>query len=496
MTQDFPAQQEGPAPGTLTVEPAELRLSPGHLARVDGWGMALDCVGYCFRPTTPDDIRRVFDLARRTGRKVCLRGGGNSYGDAAILSDGIILDLTAMNRVLEWNGATGIIDVEPGVTIQQLWKTIIADGWWPPVVSGTMFTTMGGCAAMNIHGKNNYKAGPFGEHIMEFDFLTPNGQLHTVRRDENPDLFHSAISGAGLLGVFTRIRLQMKRVYSGLLSVEAFDTPNLAAMAEEFETRAARADYLVGWVDCVADGRALGRGIVHSARYLDAGEDPRPADSLNIGAQLLPDKMFGVMPKSLLHHFMAPFINNVGVRLINAAKFHSSRLQPHSWVHYQSHGAFAFLLDYVPGWKLAYRPVGLIQYQSFIPKAVAVQAFEEILRMSQRAGLPPYLGVFKKHRPDNFLLSHAVDGYSLALDYRVTPKNREKLWELASRLDEIVLAAGGRFYFAKDATLSAENARRFLGEDRLQKLAALKRELDPEGLLVTRLSQRVLPEVF
>ncbi len=483
--------EDAHAPSTLTVDAPALRLSPGHLARVEGWGMAVDCVAHAFQPEDVEGIQRVFDLARRTGRKVCLRGGGNSYGDAAILQNGIILDLTRMDRVLSWDGETGVIDMEPGVTIQKMWRAIIADGWWPPVVSGTMFTTMGGCAAMNIHGKNNYKVGTFGEHIIDFDFLTPDGTVRTVTRESDSELFHAAISGAGLLGVFTRVRMQMKRVYSGLLSVEAFDVPDLHSMIAEAEDRVEKADYIVGWVDGTADGRRLGRGIIHSARYLQKGEDVRPADSLNIGAQLLPDKLFGVVPKALLHHIMGPFINNLGVRLINSAKFHSSKLQPHSVIHYQSHGAFAFLLDYVPGWKLAYRPVGLIQYQPFIPKERAVEVFEELLRMSHRAGLPPYLGVFKKHRPDPFLLSHAVDGYSLALDYRVRRGNRERLWELTARMDEVVLAAGGRFYFAKDATLNADRARRYLGNECMNKLHRLKAQYDPEGLLVTDLSRRL-----
>lgn len=483
------------APSTLTVEGPALRLSPGHLARVEGWGMAVHCIAHCYQPENVEGIRAVFDLARETGRTVCLRGGGNSYGDAAIVQDGIVLDLTRMDRVLEWDPETGIIEMQPGVTIQKMWKYIIADGWWPPVVSGTMFTTIGGCAAMNIHGKNNYKAGGFGEHITEFDFLTPGGDLITATPDDNKELFYSAISGAGLLGVFTRIRMQMKKVYSGLLSVEAFDTKNLQEMAIEIEARADRMDYLVGWIDCIADGRALGRGIVHAARYLAPGEDPRPVDSLNISSQELPDTIMGIVPKALLHHFMSPFINNMGVRLINSAKFHSSKLQPHSWVHYQSHGAFAFLLDYVPGWKLAYRPVGLIQYQSFIPKETAVKAFEAIIRTTHRHGLPPYLGVFKKHRPDIFLLSHAVDGYSLALDFRVTPENRGRLWNLAAKLDEIVLEAGGRFYFAKDATLTPANVRRFMGEEKLNRLRELKQQYDPEHLLQTDLSRRLFPEL-
>ncbi len=495
MTTTHEADCEVHPPSTLTVDDQTLRLSPGHLARLDGWGMAVDCVAHTYQPEDVAGIRAVFHLAGRTGRPVCLRGGGNSYGDAAILQDGIVLDLTRMDCVLAWDAETGIIDVEPGVTIQKLWRFVIADGWWPPVVSGTMFTTMGGCAAMNIHGKNNYKVGPFGEHILEFDFLTPTGDVLTVTPESDPELFYGAISGAGLLGVFTRIRLQLKKVYSGLLSVEAFATPDLKTMAAEFENRTDRMDYLVGWVDCVADGRALGRGFVHAARYLPPGDDVRAADTLNIGAQELPDKVLGVMPKALLHHFMSPFVTNLGVRMINSAKVHSAALQPRSWVHHQSHGGFAFLLDYVPGWKLAYKPGALIQYQPFVPKESAVAVFEEVLSESHKAGLPPYLGVFKKHRPDDFLLSHAVDGYSLAMDFRVTEDNRDKLWALTARLDEIVLAAGGKFYFAKDATLTAENASRFLGEERLARLRELKRRLDPENLLQTDLSRRVFGKI-
>jgi FAD/FMN-containing dehydrogenase len=481
-------------PSSLEVQPGVLRLSPGHLVRMDGWGMAVDCVAHAYQPETVDAIREVFSLARRTGRKVCLRGGGNSYGDAAILQDGIILDLTRMNRIVAWDPQSGVVDAEPGVTLEQLWKCILPDGWWPPVVSGTMFTTVGGCAAMNIHGKNNFRAGTFGEHIQEFDFLAPTGDLFTVSRESDPDLFHAAISGAGLLGVFTRVRLQMKKIHSGLLRVEAFNTATLREMARGIDARADSCDYLVGWVDCLAPGRKLGRGIVHAAKYLREGQDPRPKDSLTVAAQELPDKVLGVFPKALLHHFMGPFVNNPGVRLVNSLKFHSSRLHPQSSIYYQSHGAFAFLLDYVPGWKFAYRPVGLIQYQPFIPREHAVQAFEQIIRRSQEASLPPYLGVFKKHRPDPFLLSHAVDGFSLALDYRVTEKNRSQLWDLAHRLDEIVLAAGGRFYFAKDATLTAEGARRYLGEKTIERLWMLKRRLDPEDLLQTDLARRVLSD--
>jgi FAD/FMN-containing dehydrogenase len=160
----------------------------------------------------------------------------------------------------------------------------------------------------------------------------------------------------------------------------------------------------------------------------------------------------------------------------------------------QPHVQFHFLLDYVPDFKRAYGRGGLIQYQPFIPKETAGDAFREILSLCQRRGLPNYLTVLKRHKPDDFLMSYAVDGFSLAMDFRVTDANRQRLVWLAQEMDEIVLAAGGRFYIAKDSTLRPEVARAYLGDEVIARFRELKRRCDPDGLLETDLWRRVFPE--
>ena len=241
-----------------------------RMENVEAWGMNTASLAYVYRPTTLDGIREAFEAARRSGRTVGLRGAGRSYGDASLNGENVVLDLTRMNRVLNWNPQTGVIEIEPGVTLRQLWQYAIEDGWWPPVVSGTMFVTLGGAAGMNFHGKNNYKMGPIGDHILEFDLMLPSGEIRTCSRSENRDLFFAAIGGFGMLGCFTRLTLKMKKVESGQLSVLAYATQNFAEIIEKFEERRHTADYLVGWIDCFAAGKAIGRGQVHEARYLHA----------------------------------------------------------------------------------------------------------------------------------------------------------------------------------------------------------------------------------
>ncbi len=379
-----------------------------RLTYLENFGHSLRAASYLYKPTSVEQIADVFKIAKQNGQTVTLRGAGRSYNDAALNSGGIVMDLQDMNRILEWNPEVGTIKAEPGVNLQKLWQHVLPDGWWPPVVSGTMFTTLGGCLGHNIHGKNNYRMGTIGEHVLEFTAVLPTGAEITCSPHKNGDLFYSMISGMGMLGVFTSITLQMKKMYSGLLDVHAFPATNLDEHLKAIETSAPVDDYTVGWLDSTATGSGLGRGQLHTARYLHEGDDPEPKKTMQVGYQTLPGTMFGFVPKSLIHVFMAPFMINPGVWLVNTAKYVASLRSGH---YRQSHAAFHFLLDYVPNWEKAYGRSGLIQYQSFLPKETAREAWREILTLSNQRGMPSYLGVTKRHRPDTFLLSHAVDGF-------------------------------------------------------------------------------------
>lgn len=462
-----------------------MTLPRDSIRRISGFGMAHPVDAYVIPARSIEEIKSVFDLARRTGRQVTLRGTGLSYGDASILAEGIVLDLTPMKRFISWDRESGIADCEPGVTIEDLWRTGLPNGWWPPVVSGTMFPTLGGALGMNIHGKNNYKVGTIGDNVLEIDLLTPNGTLYTLSPTD--DLFRAAISSAGLLGVIVRVRLQLKRVASGYLKVYAESIPNWDAQFSAFEKRVETADYMVSWVDCFAKGSKSGRGLFHAAWH----NKDQSLDSLMEVNQDLPNRILGLLPKSQVWRLLKPLNNRFGIRTLNFAKHLSAKLIGNKGMHRQTLVAFSFLLDYVPNWRNSYLPDGFIQYQTFIPKDRARDVFARQIALSQEARLEPFLGVLKKHRPDSFLVSHGVDGYSLALDYKVTRSTWPKLQALAHQMNDLVLEAGGRFYLAKDSTLRPADAQRYLGEN-LSRLRTLKSELDPDGLLTSELAHRIM----
>ncbi len=463
------------------------RLETSRISRISGFGMTRSADGYIYRPSTVDEAKEVFALAHRTHRQVVMRGAGRSYGDANIGVECIVLDNRRMNKILSWDKTSGVIEAECGVTIEQLWRYTLEDGWWPPVVSGTMYPTLGGALAMNIHGKNNFCAGTLGEHVLEMDVLTPDGRLMTLTPKD--DVFYAVISSAGLLAMITRVKLQMKKVHSGNLRVLPVSIKSWDHQFATFEQYEHSADYMVSWIDCFGAEAVAGRGLFHAAWYMDEpGEHPV---TLLQSHQDLPDTVMGFWPKSMVWRILKKFNNRLGMEFVNWAKFASSQKMGDGRPHSQSLVGYSFLLDYVPDWRNAYLPHGFIQYQSFVPKEYARKVFEYQIRMQQQAGLESFLAVMKRHRPDKFLFSHAVDGYSLALDFKVTRKNWRRLIALCHQMNDLVLQAGGRFYFAKDSTLRASDVRAYLGEETLAKFASYKDQLDPEHVLTSELARRV-----
>jgi FAD/FMN-containing dehydrogenase len=456
---------------------------------LDGFGGSQRSASRCVRPRSIEELATTLRRAQAENLTVSFRGSGRSYGDAALNTGQLVVDNRGLSRVLAFDPSTGVLEAEPGATIEDLWRTGLPHGWWPQVVPGTMFPTLGGCVAMNIHGKNCFKAGPFGDHVLDLDLLTAAGETKTLSREREPELFRAVIAGLGLLGAVTRVKLRMKKVESGRLRVTPVRTPTLGAMFDCFAERLNKADYLVGWVDCFAGGGALGRGLVHEANYLTAAQDPEGAKRFGAKEQELPPSIMGV-PRSVVWRFMKFFANDAGMRLVNTAKYRLPESFGGDGTFLETHVAFAFLLDYVPNWRLAYGEAGFIQYQVFVPDTTARRAMAEVLERCRRRGIVSYLGVFKRHRPDEFLLSHGLDGWSLAMDFPVPARDPRPLLDLARELADVVLEAGGRFYAAKDSVLDAARFARGYG-DRVERFRAVKRALDPGGLFESDQARRL-----
>lgn len=433
--------------------------------RLSGFGGAQAAEGTLVPIHGPEDLEELF----RRDRPVCLRGAGRSYGDANFAADALVADFTPMNRILNWDSGSGLIEAEGGATLEQVWRRTLPEGWWLPVVSGTTKVTLAGALAMNIHGKNAFAAGTLGEHIAEITVVSPSGRVTLTPSD--PD-FVNIISSAGLLGAIISARLQMKRVPAAGVRVEPV---SCATLGEQFAAFDEDAEYKVSWLDVFGGGR----GLFHRAWAAEDGEF----------RQDLPSRIFGVVPKDQAWRILRLFNNRPAMRVLNSAKHFAGTRET---TRVQSLAEFNFLLDYVPGWERSYAPGGLIQTQYFLPLD-AKSVLGDIIELQRSRALESCLAVLKRHRSDNFpfLFSHAVDGFSIAFDFKVTAANRTEIWSLAEEMMDRVLAAGGRSYLAKDSTMTSAQFATSIGPKAMDRYREAKARLDPSSLLVTGQGRRL-----
>jgi len=423
--------------------------SPPRPERVEGFGLYNFSVSPVYRPASVEELRDVLAACRRRGERPVFRGAGRSYGDAAVNPRGPVVELTGLAAIRAFDEETGVVRAEAGLTLGDLWRFSLPRGFWPPVVTGTMHVTLGGAVAVNVHGKNGWRRGTLAEHVREVAVLRTEGGLDRIPAD---DLRFAGLVGSRLDEPIVEVSLGLKRVPTGYLDVDAFTTPDLAATLAAIDGAKETSEYVVAWTDCFSRGPALGRSVVHLANARPAAEgEPKGFSE----AEQLADVKTGPLPVPLMLLGLRLTAKGPQMRLVNAAKYLAGRLAGRS--HYQqSLVAFSFLLDYLPGWNEVYRPDGFLQYQMFVPKDRAEEAFARAIRLQHELGVVSTLAVLKRHRADPFPRAYAPDGFSLALDFPITRRNAGRLIRLCRAFDRLLLVCGGGVYRAKDGVGSVE----------------------------------------
>lgn len=451
--------------------------------RLQGWAGAASSSCRLVRPRSASELAAEIAAAAKAGVSVCPRGGGYSYGDVALNEHNVVCDTSGLDQVLAWNPAEGIIDVEPGVPLHEVLQRVLPEAWMLPVVPGTRFPTVGGVTSTNAHGKNSFAVGNFGDHVTEIDLLLADGSTVTCSRQANQELFRAAVGGLGLLGIFTRVQLKLTRLPSPAMKVQRWTAASLEAVLSLVGEAAGDGyDHVIAWIDCFARGRSLGRGTIHAAKYVDA---PLPDGAVERDLRL-PQTVLGLAPPSLLVALARLIGGPIGMRWVSALKYRlDGRRSPPAIISFP---AFNFLLDRVPTWPRMFRH-GFVEYEPLVPRNAAAAAFRAMIKRSQELGVLPFVGSVKLHRADDFLLSYSMDGFSIGLDYALSPRKASVLAQLFADLGQIVEDHDGLVYAAKDDRVAPEMFRRMYD---VEAFMVIKRRVDPTELFQSDLYRRLM----
>ena len=405
---------------------------------LSGWGRTNPVSAQVVHPTSVKQLQEL--ICGAPPRSLIARGLGRSYGDAAQLKDGTVIELPAFDRI-ELDPASCSVTAGAGVSLDQILRVIVPAGFFLPVTPGTRNVTVGGAIAADVHGKNHHVDGSFGNHVQRLLLVDGTGTLRELTPsdrgslDEN-EFFWATVGGMGLTGVIVEATFSLIPITSSLISVDTTRYRDLESLMAAMVEADSRYRYSVAWVDSLD---LNGRGVLTCGDHAPAEALPKAqqADPLHYDPKALASAPL-FLPGGMLNKFT--------VRAFNEAWYRKA--PKHRVGELQAIGPFFHPLDGVEDWNRIYGPAGFLQYQFAVPNKAA-HLVPRTLEALRKVGAPSFLTVLKRFGHSNPApLSFPMQGWTLAAD---VPAAVPGLMKALEELDEEVAAVGGRLYLAKDS---------------------------------------------
>ncbi|WP_139422659.1 FAD-binding oxidoreductase [Chryseobacterium mulctrae] len=408
-------------------------MKPNFIQKVTNWGN-FPIVEKEMK--SEESFRKIKEFVQNHN-EVIARGNGRCYGDASLGES--IFSTKKLNKFIGFDRLNGIIECESGVLLSDVLEISVPQGYFLYVTPGTKFISVGGAIASDVHGKNHHSEGCFSEYVIDFKLMTENGDIIICSKEENSEKFYATIGGMGLTGIILSARFKLKNIETAYIRQESIKAENLNEIFRLFDESESWT-YTVAWIDCLQKGKDIGRSILMRGEHAFAHELPQKfsKNPLRLKKKFSPTVPF---------YFPGFVLNALTVKLFNLLYFkRQTKKEVKNFIDYET---YFYPLDAINDWNKIYGKSGFIQYQMVIPKENGKEGMKKILETIANSGNGSFLAVLKlfgKNNPEAYN-SFPIEGYTLALDFKVN----SKLKKLVEQLDQTVQEFGGRIYLTKDS---------------------------------------------
>lgn len=374
----------------------------------------------CFRPDNEWQVADIYN--DQEVRNALARGQGLSYSDCCLNQGGIIIDCQRLNHLLSFDPSTGLLYCQAGVTFADLFS--LHPEFIPPVIPGTLYATLGGGIANDVHGKNNHRVGSLGEHVKWVE-LQIGSRLIRCSQERHSELFRATIGGLGLTGIIRRVAITLRKATRYVENQQQRFT-RFDELLNHMAQQGIHYDYQAAWLDLLNPQQAL----LSLANHCESAALPVPARFS------LPK-----LPFRLINHWAMKQFNHYYFKWADTQTKQLPLVQ------------FNNPLDSIKHWNHLYGKHGLLQFQAVFAEDNASSTLDQLIRIMQNKQAVPTLAVLKYFtKPGSGLLSFVKPGFTIAIDFINNVRARAAI----EVMNDLITNLGGQVYLAKDLLLNRQ----------------------------------------
>ena len=398
------------------------------------------------RPTSPEEVAEAVRAARAEGLRVKMPGNGHSFTDIA-LTDGVLLDPSALTGLLDVDREAMTVTVLAGTTIHQLNAALDALGLALHNMGDIDVQTLAGALSTGTHGSGGVTASLSGQ-LEALTIVGADGVTRSAGRTDHRDLIDAARVGLGALGVLTTLTFRVEPAFV----LEAHERP-------------------MSWRDVLSGFEDLVEGNHHVDLYWFPHTDrcsvktnnrtlEEPAPPSRVAAwlddELLSNTVFGWVNRLTdLRPSLAPRVNALSSRALGERTYRDV-----------SHKVF-----------VSPRRVVFREMEYSVPREAGMEALAEARRVMERAGWNVTFPVeVRCTPPDEAWLSSTHGRDSVYLAFHVGRRVDHRAY--FAGVEEVLRAHDGRPHWGKLHTRTAADLAP--AYPRFEDFLALRDELDPD----------------
>lgn len=426
-------------------------------------------VELCTSHQRPDRYRHL-EMDFGSQRRI-VRGGGYSFSAASFGKKILVQEMGGFDRFLDFDLAHKTVKVEAGMTLGKLMDWAMKRGLYFPVLPGYPEITIGGCVAVDAHGKNPWKDATFSEWVTEINLFHPTHGYMRLSREENPEAFGLTCGGFGMTGVIVDVTLQLVELLSNAFEVKKIPVASLNEAMRKLTEYSDKVDFIYSWHDGTRRGKDFGTGVIFLGSWLEG----KQADiCVHFKNKIMTSRSRAEMGYSLWNGYTVKAAN----RLFMAINQSSS-------VGIMDVGKATFPFAYNALYHCFYGRKGFAEIQVLVGQQVAETFVQKLQDLVEEYNPSLVMISLKMFRGKQKSLSMAGEGYLIALNFY----RNSKLSQFLDLIDQLVIETGAQPNLSKDSRIS-----KAVASQTLSNYAGFKSRLlmfDPLRLYQSELSNRI-----